>query len=96
MITEIAHLHIRPCQSGAFEQAFEKAQKIIASSYGYIQHELQVCVEEKDKYVLIVRWQTLENHTEGFRKSAAYNEWKNLLHHFYQPFPVVEYYKKIY
>ena len=53
-------------------------------------------MEQADKYLLIVQWQTLEDHTEGFRKSGPYSEWKNLLHHFYEPFPTVEHYKKIF
>ena len=95
MITEIAILNIKKNESKEFETAFHTAQKIISASKGYIQHELLKCMEEADKYLLVVQWQTLEDHTEGFRKSSQYNEWKNLLHHFYQPFPVVEHYKKI-
>ena len=63
---------------------------------GYIEHELLKCLEADNKYVLMVRWQTLEDHTEGFRKSDDYKEWKNLLHHFYELFPNVEHYKKIF
>jgi len=96
MVTEIALLHIRRSESNLFEAAFAKAQAIISSMQGHIEHELQKCVEEENKYLLIVRWQTLEDHTEGFRKNEKYIEWKKLLHHFYDPFPVVEHYKKIY
>ena len=96
MITEIALLKIRPGQSAAFEEAFIEAQPIIESMHGYIQHELQQCLEENDKYLLVVRWRTLEDHTVGFRQSEGYKEWKNLLHHFYDPFPVVEHYKRIF
>ena len=96
MITEIALLKIRPGQSIAFEEAFINAQPIVESMHGYIQHELQQCLEEVDKYLLVVRWRTLEDHTVGFRQSEGYKEWKNLLHHFYDPFPVVEHYKRIF
>ena len=96
MITEIALLKIRPGQSTAFEEAFIEAQPIIESMHGYIQHELQQCLEETDKYLLVVRWRTLEDHTVGFRQSEGYKKWKNLLHHFYDPFPVVEHYKRIF
>ncbi len=95
MITEIAVLNIKKNQSEMFETAFDKAQSIISSMKGYIEHELLKCLEEVDKYLLIVRWQTLEDHTIGFRKSDEYNEWKNLLHHFYEPFPKVEHYKAL-
>ena len=96
MITEIALLKVRENKSGEFEKSFEMAQKIIAGMEGYIQHELQKCVEEENKYLLIVRWEKIENHTEGFRKSGEYIKWKELLHHYYDPFPTVEHYKKIY
>ena len=95
MITEIALLNIKEDQNELFETSFGTAQKIIASMKGYIQHELLKCIEAEDKYLLIVRWQTLEDHTKGFRQSEQYIEWKNLLHHFYEPFPKVEHYKTI-
>ena len=96
MITEIALLTIRKGQSEAFEEAFIKAQPIIESMKGYMQHELQQCLEQDDKYLLTVRWNTLEDHTTGFRLSEGYKEWKKLLHHFYDPIPVVEHYKRIF
>ena len=96
MITEIALLKIKPGQTASFEEAFIKAQPIIESMKGYIQHELQQCLEEDDKYLLVVRWNTIEDHTVGFRQSEGYKEWKKLLHHFYDPFPVVEHYKRIF
>lgn len=92
MVLEVAVLNIRPGYSTQFEEAFRQAQHIIASMSGYLSHELQKCLEEADKYILLVRWQALEDHTEGFRKSPEYQEWKRLLHHFYDPFPVVEHY----
>jgi len=96
MITEIALLYIRENESDLFEIAFEEAQTIISKMNGYIEHELQKCLEEENKYLLIVRWNKIEDHTDGFRKSNEYKKWKNLLHHFYDPFPVVEHYQKIY
>ena len=95
MITEVAILYIKKNESSLFEDAFAKAEIIIGSMKGYIEHELLKCIEETDKYLLIVKWQTIEDHVEGFRKNEKYEEWKKLLHHFYNPFPVVEHYKKI-
>lgn len=59
---------------------------------GYISHELQKCIETDCQYILLVKWETLEAHTVDFRGSPEYQEWKALLHHFYDPFPVVEHY----
>ena len=95
MILEVALLNIRPGQSAAFEQAFTEAQSIISSMPGYISHQLQRCLEAPNKYVLLVNWQQLEDHTIGFRQSVQYQEWKRLLHHFYDPFPAVEHYELV-
>ncbi len=95
MILEVALLNVRPGESPAFEQAFEQAQTIIASMPGYLSHQLQRCLEITNKYVLLVQWQTLEDHTIAFRQSPQYQEWKRLLHHFYEPFPTVEHYELV-
>jgi heme-degrading monooxygenase HmoA len=93
MILEVAILDIKPGCSREFEAAFQIAKDIIVTMPGYISHELQSCLEKGDRYILLVRWQTLEDHTIGFRQSAEYQEWRALLHHFYDPFPVVEHYE---
>jgi heme-degrading monooxygenase HmoA len=95
MILEVAFLHVRTGQGAAFEQAFAEAQPIIASIDGYLSHQLQRCLEVPDKYLLLVRWRTLQDHTVGFRQSTQYGEWKRLLHHFYDPFPIVEHYEQV-
>lgn len=95
MILEVAILNVIPGQNDDFERDFKQASKIISSMQGYIEHELQKCLEDNNKYILLVRWETLEDHTHGFRKSAEYLEWKALLHHYYDPFPTVEHYQKI-
>ncbi len=94
-ILEVAILNVRSEESHAFELAFMQAQSIISSMQGYVFHELRRCIEVSGKYILLVYWQTLEDHTEGFRQSSNYQEWKKLLHHFYEPFPIVEHYENI-
>lgn len=93
---EVAILNIIPGQNNQFEFAFMMAQNIISSMPGYISHELQKCVESDNQYILLVRWENLEAHTIGFRQSPEYQEWKALLHHFYDPFPTVEHYERIF
>jgi heme-degrading monooxygenase HmoA len=92
MILEVAQLQIKPGQTAAFEAAFAQAQRIIASMGGYISHQLQRCIENDHQYLLQVQWATLEDHTVGFRQSPPYQEWRTLLHHFYDPFPTVLHY----
>jgi heme-degrading monooxygenase HmoA len=96
VILEVAILNVKPTQEKEFEVAFEKAQKIISSINGYVSHQLQRCIEKNSQYILLVNWQTLEDHTVGFRKSKEYQEWRILLHHFYDPFPEVEHYQSVY
>lgn len=92
VITEIAILNIKDGLSEEFEKTFSIARNIISSMQGFITCELLKCIEEADKFLLIVRWRNLEDHTIGFRESAGYQEWKKLLHHYYDPFPTVEHY----
>lgn len=95
MILEIAQLQVKPGQSAAFEVAFNTAQSIISSMPGYLGHELQKCIEQADQYMLLVRWESVEHHEVGFRKSTQYQEWRKLLHHFYDPFPTVLHYAQV-
>ena len=95
MILETAILNIKSGMSNEFEIAFREAAKIISSMPGYISHDLQKCLEVSDRYLLLVYWHTLEDHTIGFRQSEQYQTWKQLLHHFYAPFPTVEYYYSV-
>ena len=91
-VLEVAHLDVRPGQGAAFEAAFARAEAWIAAAPGYRRHELRRCLERDERYLLLVWWDTLEAHTEGFRGSADYRQWKALLHPFYDPVPEVEHY----
>ncbi|KEQ19659.1 antibiotic biosynthesis monooxygenase family protein [Endozoicomonas numazuensis] len=95
MILEVAILDVKPGQEVEFEKAFAQAQSIIASMKGYLSHQLQKCLEKDNRYLLLVNWERLEDHTEGFRESKEYQQWKQLLHHFYEPFPEVEHYQTV-
>ncbi|NHN31814.1 antibiotic biosynthesis monooxygenase family protein [Paenibacillus agricola] len=95
MILEVAILQVKPGLNNEFESNFRKASRIISTMKGYMSHELQKCVEEENKYMLLVKWDQLKDHTVGFRTSPEYLEWKALLHHFYDPFPTVEHYINI-
>ena len=96
MILEVAILNVKPNQKDEFEATFGSAQKIISSMPGYVSHQLQQCIEKDNRYLLLVNWETLEDHTVGFRQSKQYQQWRELLHHFYDPAPEVEHYKSVY
>jgi heme-degrading monooxygenase HmoA len=95
MITEAAVLHVKPELDATFVASFKEASAIISSMKGYVRHELQRCLEREHQYLLLVWWETLEDHTVGFRQSDDYQAWRRLLHHYYEPFPVVEHYEPI-
>ena len=95
MIVEHALLHVIPHRTDEFEAAFADATSIISSMPGFVNLTLSRGIEQPDVSLLLVEWERLEDHTEGFRKSDRYQEWKTLLHHFYEPFPVVSHFDQI-
>ncbi len=95
MILEVAILNVIPSQEDDFLRAFSKAESIISKMAGYNSHQLKRCIEHKSRFILLVEWEKLTDHTVGFRESKEYQEWKGLLHHFYDPFPTVEHYTNI-
>ncbi len=96
MILEVAILNVKSGQEDNFEKDFLIAGQYISSIKGYLRHSLRKCLEQKNKYILLVDWENLEDHTIGFRLSAEYLEWKKILHHYYDPFPTVEHYETIF
>jgi heme-degrading monooxygenase HmoA len=95
VILEHALLTVRPEEQAAFESAFAQARRLIAASPGFRGLRLSRCLERDEGYLLLVEWDRLVDHTEDFRGSAAYQEWKALLHGFYDPFPVVEHFETV-
>lgn len=92
VITEHAILPVRPGQEADFEEAFSVAKTIILSSPGCENLTLSRCLERPNVYLLLVQWRELDDHLVGFRQSPAYEEWRALLHHFYDPPPLVEHF----
>jgi heme-degrading monooxygenase HmoA len=95
VITEQATLDVIPGRESEFERAFAEAKAIIASMPGFQSLELHRGIETPNRYLLLVSWERLEDHTEGFRKSPEYDTWRRLLHHFYDPFPTVEHFSLV-
>jgi heme-degrading monooxygenase HmoA len=95
VITECALLDVRPGEEAQFEAAFGQARPLIAVQPGISSLRLERCVEDRGRYLLLVEWERLEDHTEGFRKSAEYEEWRELLHRFYEPFPTVQHFEPL-
>lgn len=95
MILEVAILYIKFGEEENFEKDFENAGQYINSIEGYIGHSLRKCLEQNNKYILLVDWKDMESHTIGFKQSEQYIEWKKLLHHYYDPFPIVEHFETV-
>jgi heme-degrading monooxygenase HmoA len=95
MVLEMAILDVRPGQEAAFEAAMRQARPLIEAARGFVSIDLRKCVETPNRYLLLVSWKTLEDHTIGFRQSHRYEQWRHLLHHFYDPFPTVEHYVEV-
>jgi heme-degrading monooxygenase HmoA len=92
MILEHAILEVKAGQGAAFETAMRAALPLIQATPGFVRLEVRQCLEAGHRYLLLVWWEKLENHTEDFRKSNRYQQWRALLHHFYEPMPIVEHY----
>jgi len=95
MVLEIAVLDVVSGQEAEFEKTFPKAAPILQSMKGYISHRLERCIETPSRFLLLVEWERIEDHTEGFRNSAEYQEWRALLHRFYDPPPQVAHYTRV-
>jgi heme-degrading monooxygenase HmoA len=95
MVLEHALLDVTPGREAEFEEVFGWAKAVIAASPGFRSLQLQRCLERPGRYLLLVEWETLAAHVEGFRGSPAYEEWREALHHFYAPMPTVEHYEVV-
>ncbi len=95
MILEHALLHVRPGHADEFLAAFAEAKALMARMHGFHWMELHRGIEADHRFLLLVGWDTVEDHAVGFRLSPEYQEWKELLHRYYSPFPVVEYYEQV-
>lgn len=93
MILEVADIRIQPGQQAAFEAAIRRgAQTVIGQAKGYLGHTVHHGIEAPERYLLQIRWATLENHTVDFRQSPAFAEWRAVVGPFFATPPVVEHF----
>lgn len=95
MVLEHAILPVKPGQEDQFVEAFAQARPIISRQKGFRSLKLLNSIESQNEYLLLVEWDAVEDHTIGFRQSEDYVLWKDLLHRFYEPFPVVEHFHEV-
>ena len=93
MILEQADITIHPGKQAEFDVAIQRGvETIIAKAKGFVGYEVQKGIESPERYLLLIRWQTLENHTVDFRESAAFQEWRAIVGPFFAKPPVVEHF----
>jgi heme-degrading monooxygenase HmoA len=92
MIIEHALLQVRAGEELAFEAAMAEAKALIAASPGFLGIDVRPSAESAGTYLLLVRWQSIAHHRDGFRMSDRYQAWRDLLHRFYDPMPSVSYF----
>lgn len=95
MILEQAILPIRPGREADFEAAIRQARPLVADMPGFMDIRVLRGIESPSHYLLLVEWDSVEAHEVNFRQSPNYQQWRELLHHFYDPFPTVEHYAPI-
>ena len=89
MILEIATIDIQPGQEEAFEAGVRQATPLFLRAKGCHGLTLQRVIEQPSRYLLIVRWGTLEDHTVGFRGSPDFQAWRGLVGPFFAAPPSV-------
>lgn len=95
MIREHAVIHVQPGTNAAFEAAYAKAREVLLASPGARTASLSLCVEDASRYLLLVEWDTLEAHTDTFRNSPAFTEWRALIGPFFDGTPEVTHYREL-
>ena len=96
MILELATVDIKPGTNIAFEENLEQAQSVISKSQGYIRHQFHKCIEQDNRYIFLIHWKQLEDHTKGFRESELFKEWRALIGPFFESTPVVQHYELLF
>ena len=93
MILEIADIRIHPGQNAAFEEAIKKATEVVLpKTKGVHGYKINHCIETPERYVLQIFWDTLEDHTVGFRQGPLFTEWRSYIGPFFAQPPLVEHF----
>ncbi len=93
MILEIADIRIKPGCQAAFDAAIrEGVETVISLAKGYKGHRINKGIESSERYVLMIFWETLENHTEDFRQSPAFQAWRAIVGPYFAEAPGVEHF----
>jgi heme-degrading monooxygenase HmoA len=93
MILEIADIRIHPGQQAAFDEAIVRGLTTVASRAAGMQGwKVNRCIESPERYVLQIFWNSLEDHTVGFRQGPLFAEWRAIVGPFFAQPPLVEHF----
>ncbi len=92
MVLELARIDIKENTNQEFESALEIAKGVISQSKGFQKISVKKCIEQANRYILLIEWDTLEDHTVGFRESDLFKEWRALIGPFFLEPPLVQHY----
>lgn len=93
MILEVADIRIQPGQQAAFDVAIQKGlNEVISQAKGFQGFKVNKGIESPERYLLMIFWSTLEDHTVGFRESALFAQWRSIVGPFFAAPPVVEHF----
>lgn len=93
MILELADIRIHPGQQSEFDAAITRGvEEVISKAKGFIKFQVNKGIESPERYVLMIFWETLENHTVDFRESAAFLEWRGIVGSYFAVPPTVEHF----
>jgi len=94
MILEIADITIQAGKNAEFDVAIEKGvREVISGAIGFKNFKIQKGIENPQRYLLMIEWETLDNHTVDFRNSPAYAKWREIVGPFFASPPVVEHFQ---
>ena len=93
MILELADIRIHPGQQAAFDEAIQRGvNEVISTAEGFQGYKVNKSIENPERYILQIFWETLENHTVDFRQSAEFGEWRAIVGSFFAVAPTVEHF----
>jgi heme-degrading monooxygenase HmoA len=94
MILEVADVRIQPGRQAEFDKAIvHGVQSVIAKAKGYRSYQVHHCIESPERYLLMICWDTLDNHMVDFRQSPAFAQWRAIVGPFFAQPPLVEHFE---
>ena len=96
MILEVTEIHIHPGQQEAFDAAIARGiASYIVSAKGYLGHRVVKGIESPERYILIIHWESVDDHMVGFRQSPAFTEWRGVVGPFFAQPPHMEHFHSL-